>query len=102
MSDAMNLKSEIQAVCRAAGFDPETTTTLRITPNSIDGHSLVALGEALDQVKALCQEAGYDPGSVAGIEVGHDVIRFEIYMEPKQNGAHGPLTTFAFHPLVWK
>lgn len=102
MSETINLKTEIQAVCRAAGFDPETTQTLRITPNSIDGRSVVAICTALDQVKALCREAGYDPGSVAEIQVTHDVIRFELYMEPKQQGADGPLTTFAFHPLVWK
>lgn len=54
------------------------------------------------EIQALCQEAGYDPGSVAGIEISYDVIRFELYMEPKQVGADGPLTTFAFHPLAWK
>lgn len=47
---------------------------------------------------ALCAAAGLDPKSVAHINITPESIRYEVYMEPKQQGADGPLTVFVTHP----
>lgn len=51
-----------------------------------------------DEVYAICAKAGLDPKSVANINITPEQIRFEVFIEPKQQGADGPLTVFVHHP----
>ena len=51
-----------------------------------------------EEVKAICAKAGLDPKSVAFIDIMPDQIRFEVFIEPKQVGADGPLTVYVHHP----
>ncbi|HKZ21184.1 MAG TPA: hypothetical protein VJQ57_13870 [Acidimicrobiia bacterium] len=52
-----------------------------------------------EDLKAVCFAAGLDPNSVAGMVVTPEAVTFEVYMEPKQQGADGPLTVFVTHPI---
>lgn len=51
-------------------------------------------------IKKFCQDLGYDPNSVAQILVRPESVTFEVYMEPIQQGADGPLTVLATHPIT--
>lgn len=51
-------------------------------------------------IKQFCLDHGYDPGSVAQILIRPESVTFEVYMEPKQQGADGPLTVLAVHPVT--
>lgn len=51
-------------------------------------------------IKQFCQDLGYDPNSVAEILIRPESVTFELYMEPKQQGADGPLTVLATHPVT--
>lgn len=51
-----------------------------------------------DEIYALCEKAGLDPKSVGSIDITPEQIRFEVFIEPKQVGADGPLTVYVHHP----
>ncbi len=51
-----------------------------------------------DPVYAICEAAGLDPNSVAEIRITPEAVVFEVFMEPKQMGADGPLTVIVTHP----
>lgn len=55
---------------------------------------------SLAVIKKFCQDLGYDPNSVAEILIRPESVTFELYMEPKQQGANGPLTVLATHPVT--
>lgn len=49
-------------------------------------------------IAALCRAADLEPSSVAGIRITPEVITYEVFMEPKQVGADGPLIVIVTHP----
>lgn len=51
-------------------------------------------------IKKFCLDLGYDPNSVAEILIRPESVTFELYMEPVQQGADGPLTVLATHPVT--
>ena len=55
-----------------------------------------------DEVCAICAKAGLDPKSVSEFRVTPEAIVFEVFMEPKQLGAEGPLTVIVTHPWTWE
>lgn len=60
------------------------------------------MSEAIDRevIKKFCLDLGYDPGSVAQILIRPEAVTFELYMQPVQQGADGPLTVLATHPVT--
>lgn len=52
-----------------------------------------------EAIKQFCLDLGYDPSSVAEILVRPESVTFEVYMEPVQQGADGPLTVLSTHPI---
>ena len=102
MSEKLNIRKEICKVVRRAGFVPSDIIDVQITPVNLYVSAQILTSDVRDEVKVLCEAAGYDANSVAGIKIGPDEIRFEIYMEPKQTGADGPLTVWVTHPYGGK
>ena len=51
-----------------------------------------------NEISAICRAAGLEPTSVADIKINPVAVTFEVFMEPKQMGADGPLTVFVTHP----
>lgn len=51
-----------------------------------------------EDLKAICAAAGLDPNGVYGMVITPESVTFEVFMEPKQLGADGPLTVFVTHP----
>lgn len=48
------------------------------------------------EVYGICEKAGLDPNLVASIIIEPDVVGFLVYVEPKQQGADGPLVVHEF------
>jgi hypothetical protein len=51
-----------------------------------------------DEISAICKAAGLEPTSVAEIRITPAVVTFEVYVEPKQVSADGPLMVTVTHP----
>lgn len=45
-----------------------------------------------EHVWAICEAFDKDPNLIAKIEITPETVTFTEYMEPKQQGADGPLT----------
>lgn len=52
----------------------------------------MSVPDITEHVFAICRKLGKDPNSVAGIHITPEAVIFEVFMEPKQQGADGPLT----------
>lgn len=53
-----------------------------------------------EPIKRFCADSGYDPNAVAEIVIRPESVTFELYIQPVQQGADGPLTVLAIHPLA--
>ena len=102
MSETLNLRKEVCAAIEAAGLDPSLVFEVQISPDTFYASAKVPTEGVREEVKALCEAAGYDANSVASLKICPDSVQFELYMEPKQVGADGPLTVFVTHPYGGK
>lgn len=52
----------------------------------------MSVPDITEHVFAICTKMGHDPNLVHSIHITPEAVFFEVYMEPKQMGANGPLT----------
>lgn len=98
MSKELHIRNEVCAAVRAAGFDPSDIIDVQVTPSVFYVTGKVFTSRVRGEVEALCEAAGHDSNSVASLKIGPDSIQFEVYIEPRQQGADGPLTVFVTYP----